>query len=133
MDMEIEDGNDDIDGFLREAIVDAESRQFDSVKVFPGDIITNRIEIKKGSNIKIGKGLTKTKSNDIVCTVAGLLKHRTPNTYWIEPTAKMIGDGGYNKSARYNPMLNDHVIGIIEEKTMEYYKININFITFSNV
>ena len=117
---------DDVDTFIRDVITESDDCKFESTLVLPGDIITHRINIRDDKKIQIGKGLMKTKANEIISTVAGLLKHRLPNTYWIEPTNKMLGDGGFNKSMRYVPVLNDQVIGIIEEKSMEYYKININ-------
>lgn len=85
------------------------------IYVIPGQNVTSLILSNNNSNDVIyGDGLYCKTNNDIYTSIAGILKFRKPNTYWVE-----------NNSKLYIPMKNDQVVGIIEDKGSEYYKVNI--------
>jgi len=49
-----------------------------------------------------------------MAVLGGIFRYRPPNSYWIEPQCK-----------RYIPKLNDQIVGIIEDRGGDFYKINI--------
>ena len=53
-------------------------------------------------------------NEEVRANVGGVLRYRPPNAYWIESNCK-----------RYIPRANDQVVGIIEERGGDYYKVNI--------
>jgi len=78
----------------------------------PGDDVTSIIQ--SGNKGKIGKGLHCV-NDKIICTVAGSLEYiKDSNTYLVK-----------SNEGRYIPCVNDRVIGIVEERVGEYYKLNI--------
>lgn len=88
---------------------------FKSVAVLPGD---NVVDLVTGlrRNIKLGVGLHQV-GDAVISTIAGSLRYKAPITYWVESDKRI-----------YIPKVGDQVIGIIEEKMGEFYKVNI----FSN-
>ena len=94
--------------------------------VLPGDDVTSQIKQlgKDPSNVKLGRGLSfstkkendgETSSNEVhvSATRAGMLTSRG-NTYFI-----------HSNSKRYIPTSGDRVLGIVEERMGEYYKVNV--------
>ena len=118
--------------------------------VLPGDDVTSHItkiqnrssssQKKNKKPIKIGKGLqvvvspATTNGNDnlsssskpstpqIKCTIAGRLQYNTSsNTFYILTNTK-----------RYTPQIHDRVIGIIEDRMGDYYRVTIPGCTLGN-
>jgi len=110
---------------------------FTSFVVLPGDDVTAQIQsymnrCKKPMNVSIGRGLQQIElSNDVVnikTNIGGEIKYRHPNYFWVEPTAGINGCGGCDHITRYIPTLHDQVVGIVEDKGVDHYRININSI-----
>lgn len=80
--------------------------------VLPGDTIVEVTATEEKKCI-VGPGLRK-EGDRIVATRAGILKHRRPNTYWVE---------GHQK--RYIPAKGDCVIGVVTAKGGETVRVNI--------
>eukprot|EP01102_Stenamoeba_stenopodia_P005811 TRINITY_DN16534_c0_g1_i1.p1 TRINITY_DN16534_c0_g1~~TRINITY_DN16534_c0_g1_i1.p1 ORF type:complete len:264 (-),score=63.96 TRINITY_DN16534_c0_g1_i1:27-788(-) len=78
--------------------------------VMPGDCVG---KIFPNLKIRLGPGLMQEKES-IIATKAGVFKHKSPCTYWLE-----------SNQVRYVPALEDVVIGIIAEKHAENYKVDI--------
>lgn len=82
----------------------------------PGDdlttIITSRPEIIE---VILGKGLILNSNNEIRATLGGSLYSKQNSSYWIESNKRF-----------YEPVINDQIIGIIEERAGDYYKVNIS-------
>jgi exosome complex component RRP40 len=77
--------------------------------VIPGETV-GQVEFV---GIKLGVGLIQDKG-DIVATKAGILRCKNPDTYFIE-----------NSQKRYVPSLDDLVIGKVEQKQKDIYKVDI--------
>ena len=86
-----------------------------SIAVLPGDNVTFNVT-GLGKNIKLGDGLHQV-DDAVFSSLAGILRYRAPTTYWVEGDKRM-----------YIPRAGDQVVGIIEEKLGEFYRVNI----FSN-
>ena len=100
---------------------------FQQQSVLPGDQITAIIAQKTGV-VKLGIGLdyggsssssssssSRVSSKETVrCLQAGTLKYKAPSTYFVETTKRL-----------YIPKVGDQVVGIVEEKLSEFYKVNI--------
>ena len=118
--------------------------------VLPGDDVTSHItkiqnrssssQKKNKKPIKIGKGLqvvspattngndnlssssSKSSTPQIKCTIAGRLQYNTSsNTFYILTNTK-----------RYTPQIHDRVIGIIEDRMGDYYRVTIPGCTLGN-
>jgi len=87
-------------------------RMFQPVYVFPGDDVTS-VCTGLQKNITIGQGLVQ-RGESLIANQGGVLRYRPPSSYWIETSGK-----------RYFPKLNDQVVGIVEERGGDYFKINI--------
>lgn len=61
------------------------------------------------------RGRVDNDDDDLYAITSGILKYKAPNVYWIESNMKY-----------YNPIEGDQVVGIIEEKGSDYYRINIS-------
>lgn len=85
---------------------------FSSIAVLPGDDVTHHVTGLKQS-IKIGGGLLQAGTR-VRCALGGTLKYRPPASYWVETTRK-----------RYFPRTGDQILGIIEDRGGDYYKVNI--------
>lgn len=86
---------------------------YQKVLVLPNDNVTSNINNFTNS-IKIGKGLQYNKSNNqVIANNIGILKYQNPNYYWIETDKKY-----------YLPRINDSIVGVIIDKSNEYYHIN---------
>lgn len=85
---------------------------FQRIITFPGDIVTNNVT-GLSKSISIGPGL-KQEESDVVATSVGVLNYRAKSHYWIESNRK-----------RYYPKVNDQVVGIIKERGVDFYTINL--------
>ena len=87
------------------------------VSLIPGDDVTEQVTGLR-RQIKLGPGLiqTTTENGDerVVSQVAGVLRYRAPVTYYVESNRK-----------RYFPRTDDQVVGIIEDRGGDFYKVNI--------
>jgi len=85
--------------------------------VFPGDEICSVDLLTRVSSAKLllGSGVVRDGDNLFACRL-GMLRYDPPpkNRLWVESEAK-----------RYVPQLGDHVIGIIESKHAEEYRLHI--------
>eukprot|EP01029_Cantina_marsupialis_P029649 TRINITY_DN781957_c0_g1_i1.p1 TRINITY_DN781957_c0_g1~~TRINITY_DN781957_c0_g1_i1.p1 ORF type:complete len:248 (-),score=61.42 TRINITY_DN781957_c0_g1_i1:107-850(-) len=82
--------------------------------VLPGKDVTEII-VGVTSKPKIGEGLKKAGPDSIVVTKAGLLKHKSPNKFFVEATQK-----------RYIPKKGDDIIGVVIDKNVERYQLEIH-------
>lgn len=81
----------------------------------PGDDVTNFIRINNATdNVTLGSGLRSSESR-IFATMAGIIRSRTGGHYWIE---------GFCRNTQYYPKIGDQVVGIIEFRGGEWYKVN---------
>jgi exosome complex RNA-binding protein Rrp4 len=91
--------------------------EFKEKYVLPGESVGSSINSSSsiGKKIILSKGLSKSDGfEDIAVSIPGVLKYHAPSTYYVE-----------SKSHFYNPMTGDQIVGVIEEKNMEFYKVNI--------
>jgi exosome complex component RRP40 len=103
--------NDHASKFLSKATLNIDA-SFRTVAVLPGDNVTSLVTgLRK--NIKLGAGLHQV-GDMVFSSAAGALRYRAPITYWVEGDKKM-----------YVPRVSDQVVGIIEEKMGEFYRVNI--------
>ncbi len=88
---------------------------FSPVFTLPGDEFTSKLAntSSSSSSVKIGHGLICVKDR-ILSTTCGEFAYRPPSTYWVKSSKK-----------RYFPRVNDQVVGIIEDKTADFYLVNI--------
>ena len=91
---------------------------YQPLAVLPGQDVTNKIS-GHSKTIKIGTGLEMLDNPNEVqpqirCTIAGVLRYRAPASYWVE-----------SSNIIYIPKVNDQVVGIVEDRTSDFYKINI--------
>lgn len=107
------------DNLLR-SIEDSVGATFCPVLTLPGDNLTSNLfqnpQLKESSSnsfFKIGGGLIYSQ-NKIFSTVAGELAYRPPSLYYVKSNTK-----------RYFPKVSDQVVGVIEDKTAEFYLVNI--------
>lgn len=102
--------------------------------VLPGEDVLPRITASSATSsgqIRLGSGLRhETISNEeemqmeeglapqtqaiVSCNLGGVLRHKLPNSYFVE-----------NVSKRYIPAVGDQVVGIIEDKGGDFYRVNI--------
>ena len=88
--------------------------------VMAGDDVTDVVS-KFKRTVKLGNGLgiensTKSSGKEVVrVTVRGILRYKPPSNYWVEAS-----------TGRYQPLAGDMVIGVVEEKGADWFKININ-------
>jgi exosome complex component RRP40 len=97
--------------FLQQAKQNIDS-SFQALTVLPGDDVTEEVTRLKKS-IKIGTGLQQD-GDHVAVTTGGCLRYRAPATYYVESNLK-----------RYIPNVGDHVVAMIEEKTGDYYRVNL--------
>lgn len=98
-----------------------DSASFNSSLVYPGDNVTSKIMLHSKNNVILGVGLNRIQNYDgdiktdtIIAVIIGTLKFRSPSTFWVESNCK-----------RYFPRTGDQIVGIIEDKGGDYYKVNI--------
>ena len=85
------------------------SSSFDALKLH------GSVQLGPGISTKRGR-VDSNNSDEVLYAIAsGILKYKAPNRYWIESNVKY-----------YTPVEGDQIVGIIEEKCSECYKINIS-------
>ncbi|XP_022228351.2 exosome complex component RRP40 [Drosophila obscura] len=84
-----------------------------SAIVMPGERITSIEEVAKEKRVILGPGLRRL-DDTVVASKAGPLRHKEPNTYWID-----------NYQRRYVPARGDLVLGIIKGKAGDLYRVDI--------
>ena len=89
------------------------------ITVLPGDDVTSFIDVSV-KNLKLGVGLQASPDNHrITATLAGCLYSRNQLTWFVRTNSK-----------RYNPTLDDRVVGIVEDRVGQedggdVYRVNI--------
>ncbi|CAM9380443.1 unnamed protein product [Choristocarpus tenellus] len=78
----------------------------------PGDDVTE-ITTRTTRNLRLGAGLIQ-RGESILATRAGMLRYRPPGTYWVESNGR-----------RYVARAEDQVLGIVEDRMGDSYKVNI--------
>ncbi|CAM9773993.1 unnamed protein product, partial [Phaeothamnion confervicola] len=78
----------------------------------PGDDLTNHIA-PSGPKLRLGAGLVH-RGGSVRATRAGLLRHKPPQTYWIDANQK-----------RYIARVEDQVVGLVEERMGDFYRMNL--------
>ncbi|CAM9790367.1 unnamed protein product [Ascophyllum nodosum] len=86
--------------------------RFKSSVVLPGDDVTEQ-STRATKSLKLGPGLLQ-RGERILATRAGMLRYRPPCTFWIESNGR-----------RYAARAEDQVLGIVEERSGDSYKVNI--------
>lgn len=81
--------------------------------VLPGDVIEEAKQIASTKRVILGPGLRQDDTNVIVCK-NGILKKKKPNTFWVDSYMK-----------RYVPIKGEAVIGIVLQKTGDYFRVDI--------
>jgi exosome complex component RRP40 len=97
--------------FMKKAVLNVDA-SFRTVAVLPGDNLTKNVTGLR-NDIKLGNGLHQV-GESVVSSMAGALRYRAPTTYWVEGDKRL-----------YIPRAGDQIVGIIEEKLGEFYKVNI--------
>jgi exosome complex component RRP40 len=113
--MEGRQANDDyVHDFLDEVSRKVDS-SFQPRLVFPGEDLTSVFHhsIRSGEVLKIGSGLVKD-GDRIFATIPGKLNYRIPATYWVDTCRR-----------KYIPRVGDQIVGVIEEKGVDFYSVNI--------
>ena len=87
--------------------------KFQPIKLLPGDNVTSIVTNQFVKGIILGRGLIE-KSNEVYAVNTGTLQYSPPSTYWIDSNSKI-----------YIPNLGDQIVGIIEDKGSDFYKVNI--------
>ena len=88
------------------------------LEVIAGDDVAPHIAKdfpQAGRNIELGHGLRQVGHN-IVALHAGTLRHRASSNFYIEDAARK----------NYFPQVGDQVVGVIEDRTSDAYKVNIS-------
>lgn len=80
--------------------------------VLPGDNVTETTT-RITRNIRLGPGLLQ-RGDRILATRAGMLRYRPPSSYWVEANGR-----------RYCARVEDQVVGIVEDRMGESYKVSI--------
>lgn len=85
---------------------------FEPLVVFPGKEVTTEVT-SFSKNISLGEGLFQ-QGDRVLCSTTGVLRYREPVSYWIDIDKKY-----------YIPKNGDQVVGIIEDRGGDYYRVNI--------
>lgn len=85
---------------------------FQPIFVLPGQSVTKDVTRFK-KNIVVGDGLYQD-VNTVKSNIGGKLRYREPVSYWIDANVK-----------NYVPKHGDQIVGIIEDRGGEYYRVNI--------
>eukprot|EP00871_Galdieria_phlegrea_P002085 jgi/Galph1/2878/GphlegSOOS_G1523.1 len=78
--------------------------------VFPGEIL---VVLKEGENIRIGQGIVR-KGNRLVAVKPGYVRQQANSKIWVETSQR-----------RYIPCIGDTVIGVIMDRSSDYYVVDI--------
>lgn len=99
------------DDFLRRQEM-AMDPSFKSTVVLPGDDVTESTT-RTTRSLRLGPGLVQ-KEEKVLATRAGMLRYRPPCSYWVESNGR-----------RYGARVEDQVLGVVEDRMGESYKVNI--------
>lgn len=99
------------DDFLRRQELAMDPR-FKSTVVLPGDDVTESTT-RTTRSLRLGPGLMQ-KEEKVLATRAGMLRYRPPCSYWVESNGR-----------RYSARVEDQVMGVVEDRMGELYKVNI--------
>lgn len=99
------------DDFLRRQEL-AMDPSFKSTVVLPGDDVTHTTT-RTTRSLRLGPGLVQ-KEEKVLATRAGMLRYRPPCSYWVESNGR-----------RYSARVEDQVMGVVEDRMGESYKVNI--------
>lgn len=100
------------DDFLRRQELAMDPR-FKATVVLPGDDVTESTT-RTTRSIKLGPGLVQHAQDKVLATRAGVLRYRPPCSYWVESNGR-----------RYSARVEDQVLGVVEDRMGESYKVNI--------
>lgn len=100
------------DDFLRRQELGMDPR-FKATVVLPGDDVTETIT-RATRTLRLGPGLVQHAQDKVLATRAGMLRYRPPCSYWVESNGR-----------RYSARVEDQVLGVVEDRTMESYKVNV--------
>lgn len=100
------------DDFLRRQglVMDA---GFKATVVLPGDDVTEATT-RTTRSLRLGPGLVQHTQEKVLATRAGVLRYRPPCSYWVESNGR-----------RYGARAEDQVLGVVEDRVGESYKVNI--------
>lgn len=99
------------DEFLRRRGLTMDA-SFKSSVVLPGDDVTEQ-STRATKNLRLGPGLVQ-RGEKVLATRAGMLRYRPPCTFWVESNGR-----------RYTARTEDQVLGVVEDRSAEAYKVNI--------
>lgn len=100
------------DDFLRRQELAMDPR-FKATVVLPGDDVTETTT-RTTRSLRLGPGLVQHAQDKVLVTRAGVLRYRPPCSYWVESNGR-----------RYGARVEDQVLGIVEDRMGDYYKVNI--------
>ena len=86
---------------------------FRTIDVVPGDDVTAEVTGFR-KKIEIGAGLEQ-RGQRVFCSIPGVLRYRAPAHYWVHDVNRK----------QYCPLEGDQVVGIIEDRSGEAYKVNV--------
>lgn len=105
------------DMLVKEAMAAAEELSPENLLIIlPGDDVVKHIQVANQGHtgrVKLGPGLVQN-GQSVIATRAGTLRHKGPLTWWIDSNQR-----------RYTPRVEDHVLGIVEDRSVESYRVNI--------
>lgn len=87
-------------------------------EVLPGDDVTAYMKEHNDSQnvVQLGQGLSRHEGGRILATASGTVRFRSPGNYWVE---------SFCRTTNYFPRTGDQVVGIIEDRGGDWYKVNI--------
>lgn len=86
---------------------------FKATVVLPGDDVTEATT-RTTRSLRLGPGLVQHTQEKVLATRAGVLRYRPPCSYWVESNGR-----------RYGARVEDQVLGVVEDRMGETYKVNI--------
>lgn len=87
--------------------------RFKATVVLPGDDVTESTT-RTTRSLRLGPGLVQHGQEKVLATRAGVLRYRPPCSYWVESNGR-----------RYGARVEDQVLGVVEDRMGESYKVNI--------
>lgn len=114
------DDSDSSDNFGKRRAADFLRRQelvmdagFKATVVLPGDDVTEATT-RTTRSLRLGPGLVQHTQDKVLATRAGVLRYRPPCSYWVESNGR-----------RYGARVEDQVLGVVEDRIGDAYKVNI--------
>ncbi|CAM9319367.1 unnamed protein product [Hapterophycus canaliculatus] len=87
--------------------------RFKAEVVLPGDDVTETTT-RTTRTLRLGPGLVQHAQDKVLATRAGVLRYRPPCSYWVESNGR-----------RYGARVEDQVLGVVEDRMGEAYKVNV--------